>query len=123
MTVSRNSQINALLSRARADLAAIEHEYEASLHEQSIADDLKIDIKRFCGDLRSVLDYLAHEIRNRYCRPAKTGERFYFPILPDRPTFEAQMRRWFPDLDQAKPDLWTYLESIQPYNSGPHTWL
>jgi hypothetical protein len=109
MAVSREPQINALLARARTDLLAIEREYQASLHAQSIADDLKIDIKRFCGDLRSVLDYLAHEIRNRYCRPVKSGERFYFPILLDRSRFEAQMKRWFPDLDQANPDLWTYL--------------
>jgi hypothetical protein len=33
------------------------------------------------------------------------------------------MREWFPGLDSAAPDLWSYLESIQPYPGAQTEWL
>ncbi len=120
---SREEDIKALLNRAEKDLHKIESQYDASLRNQSISADLKIDIKNFCENLRSVLDYLAHEIRETCCPTAKAQERFYFPIFPDQAQFEAQMARWFANLDIACPDLWRYLESIQPYNGDEKKWL
>jgi len=32
------------------------------------------------------------------------------------------MRKWFPDLKTSYPDLWDYLESIQPYHPD-YVWL
>ena len=100
----------------------IESEYRASLQASAISVNLKIDIKNFCENLRSVLDYLAHDIHEAHCSTAKPDDRFYFPILPDVKQFESQMNKWFPDLAFAKPDLWNYLETMQPYHSG-FEWL
>jgi hypothetical protein len=33
------------------------------------------------------------------------------------------MREWFPGLDSADPDLWSYLESIQPYHGAGTEWM
>jgi hypothetical protein len=119
---SRGKSRAALVARIDFDLAKVEAGYNASLEARSIAIDLKIDIKNVGENLRSVLDYLAHDVRDKYCPTAKPSERFYFPILPDRAQFEAQVDRWYPGLRTGGPGLWAYLESIQPYQSG-REWL
>lgn len=119
---SRSQSRTALLARVDSDLPMVEAAYNASLQARTIADDLKIDIKNLCENLRSVLDYLAHDIRAKYCPAPKPSERFYFPILPDRAQFDAQVERWYPGVRIAAPKLWSYLESIQPYQAG-REWL
>jgi hypothetical protein len=119
----QNASISALLKRAKQDLASIEEEYNNSLSAQSVSDDLRIDIKNLLENLRSVLDYLAHDIRDKYCAMGSATDRFYFPILPDRKSFDSQMSRWFPGLEKSAPDLWKYLESIQPYNGADREWI
>jgi hypothetical protein len=118
----RENSVKALLMRAENDIGDIETEYRASLQAKKVSVNLKIDIKNFCENLRSGLDYLANDIRETHCPTAKPDDRFYFPILPDRKQFESQTDRWFPDLAKTKPDLWNYLESVQPYHAG-YEWL
>jgi hypothetical protein len=69
-----------------------------------------------------VLDYLAHDIREKRCSAAKPGARFYFPILPNSNQFATKVAEWFPGLQTSSPALWSYLESIQPYQSD-YEWL
>ncbi len=117
----RSDDIQALLGRSQKDLEKIEAEYAISLKKKVVSADLRIDIKNLCENLRSVLDYLAQEIRDVHCSAAKSG-RFYFPILPTRKEFEARMEQWFPGLRSSKPDLWDYMESLQPYQDKQE-WL
>lgn len=119
---NRQTSVEALMLRAENELKAITEEYESSLSAQNVSDDLRIDIKDLCGKLRSVLDYLAHDVRDNHCPTAKPKDRFYFPISPDRNQFEGQTEKWFPGLRTNNPDLYDYLESVQPYNSG-FKWL
>ena len=118
----REKSVEALLARSTRDLAAIEEEYEASLRAKSVSDDLRIDIKNLCENLRSVLDYLARDIRESHCPGANPKERFYFPILPNRRQFEAQMHLWYPGLDASNRELWDYLETVQLYHDD-YLWL
>ncbi len=97
-------------------MAKIESEYKSSLARQQITIDLRIDIKNVCGILRSVLDYLAHEIREKRCPCAARNRRYYFPILLDRQTFDDKVEEWYPGLQASAPALRNYLESIQPYH-------
>ncbi len=120
---SREEDIKVLLRHASRGLSRIERKYKESLHAKSISDQLKVDIKNFCENLRSALEYLACDIREAYCRPVKRLERFYFPIVGSYADFENRMHKWFPDLNKTSPDLWNYLESIQSYNGGPNEWL
>ncbi len=111
---TRINNIRALLERSNQDLSKIEEEYNKSLHTKSIDPNLKIDIKNYCENLRSVLDYLARDIRDKYCPSAKSNDRFYFPILPDGNQFSNQTQKWFPDLHKSCQDLYSFLESTQP---------
>ena len=101
----------------------IEKEYKASLLQKSINSDLRIDIKNYCENLRSVLDYLSREIRDKYCPEANTEDRLYFPIYPDVAQFRTKMSKAFPDLESNCKPLYDYLESIQPYKNYENKWL
>jgi len=96
--------------------------YDRSLHAKTIDTQLRVDIKNACENLRSVLDYIAKDIRERYCPSASPGVRFYFPILPDKPTFDRKLDEWFPGLRQAAPAVVAALESRQPFQAKQE-WL
>lgn len=119
----RQTDIEALLTQAQEQLREVEDKYRSSLTAKSVSPDLKVKIKNLCENLRSVLDYLAHDIRESKCSQPKKNDRFYFPILPDTMQFESKMREWFPRLDSIAPELWSYLESIQPYQGAEAEWL
>jgi hypothetical protein len=119
--MSRINDINALLDRAESLLPKMEKDYNNSLHAKTISNDLKIDIKDFVGHLRSVLDYLAHDIRDKYCPLANSDDDLYFPIRDNRTKFDNYINRAYPELEANCPALYNYLESIQIYNGN--NWL
>jgi len=102
----RTADIEALLSRSIDLHQRIAKEYQVSLDKRMIPADLRLDVKHMLESLRSVLDYLAHDIREAHCPSAGHEDRFYFPILSDRTAFDRRMSQWFPDLRTACPDLW-----------------
>ncbi len=111
--MSRYNDIQAHLKVARASLATIQKRYQSSLEAKEIDPQLKIEIKNYLENLRSVLDYLASEINERYC---VKRTRAYFPTsCKDSQTFHKHMNRYFPGLEATRKDLFTELESYQPY--------
>src|SRR5438445_2719326 len=117
----RQANIDALLARSDQDFVNIRGNYEKSLHQKAVSPELKIDIKNFCGNLRSVLDYIAHDVRE-VCCPLAPQAIFYFPILPNMESFNATIRKAYPGLQAARPDVWNYLQSVQPYQPN-RQWL
>ena len=113
----RRDNIQALLNRCDDDIKSNEEEYHQSLHDKQIRSDLQVDIKNYCGNLRSVLDYLAHDIREIHCPGANPKVRFYFPIFQSQKEFESQTKKWYPNLDKVEPALFNYLGSLQPYHN------
>jgi hypothetical protein len=73
--MARKTDIAALLAKADQQLGAIMKEYDSSLHQQSIAALLRVDIKNYCENIRSVLDYVAHGIRETHCPGARSTTR------------------------------------------------
>ena len=120
---SRERDINALIKKTKKQYSAIKSEYESSLTQQSVSEDLSIDIKNLCENLRSALDYLAHDIQETHCPSANKKDKIYFPILPDINQFRNKMSHWYPGLDTACPNLWNYLESVQHYHGESTIWL
>src|SRR5260370_12356294 len=119
---TRRKDVEALIARSREDLAAVEAAYQVALHDRTISADLRIDIKNLCGNLRSILDYVAQDIRETNCPSANPRTRFYFPIMSDVNQYRNQMNEWYPNLNVTSSDLWNYLESVQPYHPS-HSWL
>ena len=118
----RAESIKALLDRSAEDLRQLRGDYDASLQAKAISSELKIDIKNLCGNLRSVLDYLAHDIRETYC-PLAANKIFYFPIVDSAPGFAGQMLASYPGLEASKPALYAYLSSVQPFQGADKLWL
>jgi hypothetical protein len=112
---NRKSDVEAMVKRSKKDFVAVRAAYDKCLHDRTISAELRIDIKNLCGNLRSILDYLARDIREKHCPTANPNVRFYFPILPDAGQYQNLMNNWFPGLRTVCPDLWNYLESVQPY--------
>ena len=119
---SRKGNIQALLGTAQLQLQRIEAEYKQSLHAKLIGAELRIEIKNLCENLRSVLDYIARAIHERYCPGAARNDRFYFPILPDKKSFESKLDQWFPGLRQIAPRVAAVLEAVPPFQDG-QGWL
>lgn len=119
---NRKADVNALIARSERDIVDVRSAYEKALHDHVISAELRIDIKNLCGNLRSVLDYLAKDIREKHCPNASPNARFYFPILSGANQFQGQMSNWFPGLQANCIDIWNYLESVQPYHPA-FEWL
>lgn len=118
VAMARSESIKALLVRAGDQIQKIEAEYQKSLHAQVVDPELRVDIKNACENLRSALDYVARDIRERYCSAAPANARFYFPILPDQQTFDSRLDEWFPGLRQVAPKIVASLEARQPFKAG-----
>lgn len=121
--MARKTDIEALLERAEKAEPKIVEEYNKSLHDKTIGSNLKIDIKDYFSNLRSVLDYLAHDVVEKYCPNADPKDRLYFPIGPDQSSFEGIMRKSYPDLGANSAKVYGVLEDIQPYKKSENKWL
>jgi hypothetical protein len=118
----RKHDIEILLMSCEKEIQEIQGAYDASLHDQAISPDLRVKIKNFFENLRSVLDYIACDICDSLCGGGDPRVRVYFPIFATRENFESNVRQRFPDIQSIAQDLWDYLEGIQPYHDA-YKWL
>lgn len=114
----RAKSIAALISKCRNALVVLRSDYESSLREKNVSEELKIDIKNILENLRSCLDYVAHDIHEKYVDG--TPSNLYFPIRSTRSDLEQVVARDFRGLAQKSPDVYNILEGVQPYNDD---WL
>ncbi len=121
--MTRKNDIEALLERVGKAEPKIIEEYNKSLHDKTIGNNLKIDIKDYFSHLRSVLDYLAHDIVEKNCPNVDPKDRLYFPIGSDQSSFEGIMKKSYPDLSTNSIKVYSILENIQPYKKSENLWL
>ncbi len=100
---SKFSDINAVLKKAKSSLNLIEDKYNESLHDQSISDELLVEIKDYLGNLRSALDYIWNKISSGY-----------FPIANSLADFSAKTS----NIDQKYSSI---LQKYQDYD--PNSWI
>jgi hypothetical protein len=117
--MKRGKSIQALIERAEKDSMTLRMRCEDSLKEKRISEDLKIDIKNLFENLRSCLDYIAHDVFDT-CVGGPEPKRLYFPIRPSKREFESALDESFPDLRTSSPVVYAILEAAQPYNES---WL
>lgn len=113
--MKRAASIEALLQRANADFQRLQAEYQASLTEKRVRDDLKVSIKNMFENLRSCLDYMAQDIFEIHCPHAKKPDRLYFPIRSTAAEFASATAKDFPGLQQNAKDVYDALEAVQPH--------
>ena len=115
--MKRAKSIEALIAKSRKTRGELEEAYERSLHEKVIQEDLRVDIKNIFENLRSCLDYLAHEVFEKHCAGKKQPDRLYFPIRQNAASFAQVLTRDYPGLEQSCKSLYDYLELQQPYHN------
>lgn len=118
----RKKDIDALISNIQTEYKNIENLYNFSLHDKEINPDLKIKIKNYLENTRSVLDYCAHDIADSL---SINAEKIYFPIIEkdkNKTAFEGMVGRNLSGLQSKNFSVFNYLESIQPYQSN-YSWL
>jgi hypothetical protein len=121
--MSRKIDIEALLKRAETTLQKISSEYNNSLHSKTVSADLRIDIKDYFSNLRSILDYIAHNIVDKYCPNVNPKNNLYFPIRADLNAFVAEMTKSYPDLITNNKTVYDILENLQPFKKDENKWL
>lgn len=112
--MSRRKNIEALLARAEKSVTPLKADYDAALKAKTISEDIKIDIKNIFENLRSALDYLAHDISEHLAgsQPA----RLYFPIRQTPADFDQAMAKDYPGVRESHPAVYAVLKQAQPFN-------
>ncbi len=118
--MKRTSSIEALLKKAIDDEIELRAAYDGSLQEQHVREDLKVVIKNIFENLRSCLDYIAHDIFETHCGAAVKPSRLSFPIKPTAQQFTDVISKDYPGLQVTSPIVYAVIESVQPYQDS---WL
>jgi hypothetical protein len=119
---------DSLIQHADVELPKIKTAYEASLHAKEISSTLLIEIKNFCENLRSALDFAATGIFDRYGTSSTSKPKIYFPYATAAQTqaaFEKSGRidTCIPGLSGSRPAIVRLLLEMQHFGSRGYTWL
>lgn len=118
----RKNDVDTLVTQIQSQYTEIESLYNASLQEKEIKPELKIKVKNYLENARSILDYCAHDIADAY---SITAREIYFPIVAkdkSKTSFDGSVGRNLPGLESKNKKVFDYLESIQPYHAD-YSWL
>ena len=114
--MKRYDNIFALIQKAKKDQKELTDQYNVSLEEKRVKEELKVIIKNILENLRSCLDYSAREIVEECIKPAKNPEVLYFPIRKTRVEFDKVRNSDYNNLQAINRKVYDLLESVQPYN-------
>lgn len=124
--MNRKSDVDSILVVATQQYHTVLQGYERALRDKSL--DLRVHVKNLMENLRSALDYMAHDIYESSCQPARIArgqpdlKNIYFPYGKIETDFKAGIGRSLPDLCTLAPDIYKILVSIQPFACGD-SWL
>ncbi len=124
----RKDPVIALIEHAKNALDRIREQYGKALNAKAIPTSLVIDIKNYMENLRSALDYIAHDIYEAKIHPYRisTGKqevkRIYFPYGRNENDFKSSLGSSLPELKTISPDLYDIIEEIQSHKTGDN-WL
>jgi hypothetical protein len=112
-----------LLAEVPAALSALQAEYKQCVVNLAVSPKFRVQTQSFLGHLRSILDFLAHDM-TRFC--SRPPSKVYFPIAKigiTRTDFETNLsNKWLPGLDRNRPDLFDFLVKLQHFYPG-NDWL
>jgi hypothetical protein len=127
----RKDEVSGLIEHSEKKLSEIEDNYKKALRSKNIPTSLQIDVKNFMENLRSALDYMAHDIYDSIIRPHRDAnglsqideKNIYFPYGKQTENdFRSRIGSTLPDLETLSPPLFLVLNAIQKFKSG-ESWL
>lgn len=111
--MTRKNDIETLIKKCLISMATLKTDYQASLKAKEVSDELRVDIKNILENLRSCLDYLAHDIHDKFI--SGSPATYYFPIRHTAVEFVGTMSHDFAGLQTKAPTVYAALERLQPY--------
>ncbi len=124
--MNRKKDTKVILDAAFEQHKQIAAGYESALRNKSL--DLRVPVKNAMENLRSVLDYMAHDIYEACCQPKRAAnglpdpKNMYFPYGRTEHDFKSGVGSSLPGLDTASPPVYKLLVSSQPFTCGDD-WL
>jgi hypothetical protein len=124
--MSRRTDTTTIIAAAREQYDSIRKDYDRALQEHTL--DLRISVKNLMENLRSALDYMAHDIYDSCCKQVRAANskpaprNIYFPYGSTDLSFMAGLGSSLPDLQNHNPAVYQLVESIQPFRSKD-SWL
>lgn len=124
--MSRRMDTTAIVAAATKQYEIIRKDYDRALRDHSL--DLRIPVKNLMENLRSALDYMAHDIYESCCKPVRTAagkpdpRNIYFPYGRTDNDFKAGLGSSLPDLQSQNLTVHQLVEAIQPFRCND-PWL
>src|SRR3989338_7969246 len=118
MNTSRKSDIDSLISNIESEYTAIGSLYNVSLGDREIKSELKIKVKNYLENARSILDFCAHDIADSI---GAQNAVVYFPIVDKNSSsqgFHGSVGRNLHTLEAKNKELCDHIESVQPDKPG-----
>lgn len=115
---SRSDRVLALLDFAEKQLKEIATEYESAVGLEQVPLALSIKVKNYCENLRSALDYLAHQVFESLQPTRDIPKTLSFPMSWRKSKAEAAIEKQFPGLKETRPKLWRIISDFQPYRKN-----
>jgi hypothetical protein len=124
--MNRKDDVNTILAAAKEQFESIRKNYDRALREQSL--DLRVPVKNLMENLRSSLDYMAHDIYESCCQAARIAagkpdpRNIYFPYGRTEADFNSGVGSSLPDLSSNSPEIYDLIASMQPFRCN-ESWL
>ena len=124
--MNRKRDTKSLLDAAAEQHKQIAAGYESALRNKSL--DLRVPVKNLMENLRSALDYMAHDIYEACCQPSRLAKglpdpkNVYFPYGRSLNDFKSGLGSSLPGLESSSSAVHDLLLSIQPFTCGD-SWL
>ena len=124
--MSRKNDVATILKAASEQHKEIKAKYDEALRNKSM--DLRIPVKNLMENLRSSLDYMAHDIYEACCKSSLSAsaqpdpKNIYFPYAKTEQDFRSRVGAVLPGLQSQSVAVYELLLSIQPFKCKD-TWL
>lgn len=123
--MTKDAQIQLLFSDSEKELDKIGYLFKESVASQHLDTQVLLNIKKYLETLRSILDYTAKDIFDKYCTTVKPVSG-YFPILNSAVSEEIignRINGTFPGLKSSNKNLFEFFLKIQPSQDIQNKWL
>ncbi len=124
--MSRKEDVEMVLAEAKKQHEEICDAYNKEFCNEAL--DLHVPVKNLMENLRSALDYMAHDIYESCCQAERvaTGKseprNIYFPYGRTETDFRSSVGSSLPGLATLAPNAYDLLISLQPFRCGD-SWL
>lgn len=124
--MKRHEDVLALIQESTRQYEEVKESYDKALRDKSL--DIRIKVKNLMENLRSILDYTAHDIYESVCKQhqQKSGKpdprNIYFPYGRNEKDFNASIMNSLPDLEILSMPIFSLIQKAQLFTSN-NPWI